>query len=155
MFVDENSEIKFVTSTTQYHACIKPIDCCLYSLCDECYQKKFQTTKRGGPIRQKFEKSPIEKARRTCCHGKEDLVTRSDLWWCTPKEIGTETWFRRAHACFGCEKAFVQVPGGLVPKIPKDLKQFPNKTTYAAAVQKEYAKNARMREDLGNQLKVE
>ena len=82
MFVDNKSGIKFVTSSTLYYACNMGQKArCLYALCDECYQSKYPANKRRGTSeRIKEEKSPMEKARHTCCHGKHNLQARSDLW---------------------------------------------------------------------------
>ena len=164
MFVDERSEFLFVTRSTQYHACNKASqfdqpDCCLYALCDECFQNKFPKTRRGGSSRDKGEKSPIEVSRRTCCHNKQDLVAREDMWWCEPTKIGSKTWFTRAHACFACAKAFVQVPEGcnLLPKPPKDFKQFPPVKEYHKEVQDAYKKhnNLACNGDLKDEMQME
>ena len=84
----------------------------------------------------------MEKARRTCCHGKQDLIARNDLWWCEPEQIGGERWIPRVHACFGCQSAFVQVKErNLVPNIPKDYKRLPPVTKYHKTVKAEYKKH--------------
>ena len=157
--MDENSGFMFITASTQYHACAKASQfeqdsCCLYALCDDCYSAKYPKTKRGGASRSKVERSPIEKARRTCCHNKEDLIARADMWWCAPSNIGTVTWFGRAHACFGCQKAFVQVPqgGNLQPKPPKDFTQFPALEQYHDEVKRAYNDHRATTTDLTKQI---
>ena len=143
MFVDNKSGIKFVTSSTLYYACNMGQKArCLYALCDECYQSKYPANKRRGTSEdKKEEKSPMEKARHTCCHGKQDLRIRSDLWWCDPEYLGTETWFSRVHACFGCRKAFVQVPAKNLLPNPLENFKMPPVSKYHNNVQAEYKKH--------------
>ena len=105
-------------------------------------KKNSTKNSKGTSGRVKEAKSPIEKAHRTCCHGKQDLVARRDLWWCAPDYLGSETWFKRVHACFGCQRAFVQVGArNLVPIIPKDFKKLPPVSKYHESVQAEYEKH--------------
>ena len=133
LFVHENSHVIPILCDTRYWSCQKGShrgddedQCCHYTLCDGCYEEKTSKSK-GDP---NVEKSPIEKARRICCHELIDLQARTGMWYCQPVHIGTWEWFLRPHACFGCKGAFVEVnqkKHGVIPVLPKNFKGIPRK----------------------------